>query len=113
MIKSTAGYRCKGRLQHCYYPNSTDGSPTDCYDHSDKIVSVEEECYQEINKDREECKCTKIEDFEYFQCPINDTPHCIHPELVCDGHAACDNSEDEVLTLECIEKLARNFQVVV
>ena len=43
----------------------------------------------------------------YFQCPIHKILHYIHPELICDGHAVCDNSEDEVLTHECITKLTK------
>ena len=105
-----AGYRCKGRHQHCYYPSSSPKFwlPDNCYDRSDQIVRIDEGCSQEINKDKDECQCQKTKDEKnYFQCPINHSPHCIHPKLVCDGHPACDNSEDESLSQECIEKLTK------
>ena len=30
-----------------------------------------------------------------FQCKVNDLLHCLHPQLVCDGHPQCDDAEDE------------------
>ena len=39
---------------------------------------------------------------------MNGTLHCIHPDLVCDGHPVCDNNEDEKIgTLCSIEKLIK------
>ena len=33
--------------------------------------------------------------------------HCIHHDLVCDGHPACDEAEDEELDEECVKKLMK------
>ena len=75
-----------------------------CADKSDKVFAPDEDCSQKVDEENpEECQCNSY----YFPCRINDTLQCIHPELVCDGHAACDNSEDEVLTPDCIEKLTK------
>ena len=59
-----------------------------------------------INDEIEKCKaCTNP---QYFQCYMNGTLHCIHPDLVCDGHPVCDNNEDEKIgTLCSIEKLIK------
>ena len=38
---------------------------------------------------------------------ISKEPHCIHPDLVCDGQRTCDMGEDEELTTECYDKLVR------
>ena len=104
----SVGHRCTGRQQQCYYPESPNPYMIKyCEDHSDQILSA---CSQEIDKENpDQCHCHKTKDDEksYFPCPVNKTIHCIHPELVCDGHAACDNSEDEVLNQECIEKLTK------
>ena len=48
------------------------------------------------------CSACTHPDFK-FQCEVNGTSKCLHPDLVCDGHAMCDNAEDEELTSECIE----------
>jgi len=34
-----------------------------------------------------------------FTCKISGKDHCLHPHLVCDGHALCDRGEDEQCSL--------------
>ena len=51
--------------------------------------------------------CRACTNTSYFRCNISGEPHCIHPELVCDGQKTCDMGEDEELTTECIDKLVR------
>lgn len=40
-----------------------------------------------------------------FTCKISGRDHCLHPNLVCDGHPVCDDGSDEKLSPNCIEKL--------
>ena len=55
-----------------------------------------------------EDNCKACTNPDYFNCTINNVPSCIPPQLVCDGHVACDNSEDEDLNnQDCLEKLTR------
>ena len=42
-----------------------------------------------------------------FTCKISGKEHCLHPDLVCDGHPVCDDGSDEQLTPDCIQKLLR------
>ena len=37
--------------------------------------------------------CLACTNSSYFQCPLSG--QCVHPELVCDGHPACQHAEDE------------------
>ena len=39
--------------------------------------------------------CEACTNSAYFNCPVNGEPHCLHPDLECDGHPQCDNAEDE------------------
>ena len=49
--------------------------------------------------------CDACTNPEYnFTCEIGGVKHCINPVLLCDGHPACDDGSDELLS-ECIEKL--------
>ena len=42
--------------------------------------------------------CQACTDKSYnFTCNIRGEEHCLHPELVCDGHSVCDGGEDELL----------------
>merc|ERR1719438_332394 len=99
----------------CVYPGRGDT----CDDHSDATFTQNTTCSPELGEVRQQlCKescanstmdnCTACTNSDYFNCTINNVPSCIHPELVCDGHAACDNSEDEDLNdPECRENLTR------
>ena len=112
------GHRCSGRIQQCVFPERSEPDLSiTCQDYSDAIIPIDTKCSPSLGKiKREQChnscsnkteNCEACTNPEYFHCTINKTPHCIHPELVCDGHAACDNAEDEELTPECIEKLIK------
>ena len=50
--------------------------------------------------------CQACTNKSYFHCKINGEEHCLHPELVCDGHSVCDEGEDEQLP-GCYDKLVR------
>jgi len=89
-----------------------------CDDHSDATFPLNTKCsqehyIQELCKESCETKtdnCDACTNPSYFKCNIDNVPSCIHPELVCDGHAACDNAEDEDLDnpeLECFKKLTK------
>ena len=39
--------------------------------------------------------CKACANPEYFHCKKDNVSVCMHPELECDGHPQCDNSEDE------------------
>ena len=39
--------------------------------------------------------CEACSNENYFHCNSSEVHHCIHPELVCDGHPQCPNFEDE------------------
>ena len=42
--------------------------------------------------------CQACTDKSYnFTCNISGEEHCLHPDLVCDGHSVCDGGEDELL----------------
>ena len=174
------GHRCKGGLQHCFYPAyqrwdyDTDSKyyKLSCSDFSDQVHVVGSQCIAETyteewcrqfcpedqywnkygigsriftngglqilrGKDCNICKnvagwlseqnssaildphncqkscgnpsynCTACTNPDYrFQCNINKVLHCIHPELLCNGHPDCDQAEDEMLDQpDCIEKL--------
>ena len=65
------------------------------------IIGFGERC----TKRSKHCQaCTKT---SYILCNRDKEPHCIHPDLVCDGVRTCDLGEDEELTTECIDKLVR------
>merc|ERR1719232_1903116 len=115
------GFRCKGTNMECVYPGS--GWADTCDDHSDATFSQNTTCSPELGEVRQQlCKescanstmdnCKACTNSDYFNCTINNVPSCIHPELVCDGHAACDNSEDEDLNdPECRENLTRSGNI--
>ena len=48
--------------------------------------------------------CQACTNPDYFHCKIDGEQHCLHPELVCDGHVHCDPATDEALTDACIER---------
>ena len=51
--------------------------------------------------------CVACSNSSYFSC--FKSGHCIHPELVCDGHPQCPNGEDENLDLDnCHKKYIEN-----
>ena len=54
---------------------------------------------------RQKCKdsCSGIHN---FTCKISGIEHCISDSLLCDGHPACDEAEDEDLTI-CYDKLVK------
>merc|ERR1719394_1450465 len=100
----------------CVYGSNT------CDDHSDATFSQNTTCSPELGEAKQKlCKescdmktynCIACTNPDYFNCNINNVPSCIHPELVCDGHAACDNSEDEDLNdPECRENLTRSGNI--
>ena len=39
--------------------------------------------------------CNACTNEKYFHCNSSEIHHCIHPDLVCDGHPQCPNNEDE------------------
>ena len=53
--------------------------------------------------------CAACTDPEYdFTCNIGGVKHCLHPDLICDGHQTCDDGSDETLTSDCINKLVKD-----
>ena len=114
------GFRCKGRKMRCVYP----GSRLDetCDDHSDTIFPQNTTCSAKLGTvgiqlckkscDIQTDNCKACTNPDYFNCTIKNVPSCIPPELVCDGHHACDNLEDEDLNdPECREKLTRSGNI--
>ena len=106
------GHRCKGMYQQCVYGDSA------CSDKSDQVFEVDTVCSEKLGEvKRNQCQdsCAEKEDNcqacsnpNYPRCSINNILHCIHPDLVCDGHAACDDAKDEELTFKCIDKLTKS-----
>ena len=82
-----AGHRCKGRLQHCYYPYSRYHTDRKCSDKSDEVFSVEDVCTQNKSKENSEL-CLNISfnqtDYTEPQCPLSKAHLCIHPKPVCE-----------------------------
>ena len=59
------------------------------------------DCYSSCKSPGPGCEaCTNG---TYLQCTRDGTKVCLHPELLCDGHAQCDQAEDENLD-SCYDK---------
>ena len=95
-------FRCKGAIQHCYWPLSNNPAlESTCRDLSDRVFDSTKPCPDfpdHICIDS--CKdqgpgCRACTNPAYVSCNKSNT--CIHPSLRCDGHPQCEHGEDEVL----------------
>ena len=78
---------------------------TICSDKSDQKYQQNTTCPNtKSNKKNKHCQdscstpgnsCTACTNLNYFLC----SGHCLHPDLVCDGHAQCEEGEDEDIKL--------------
>ena len=105
-------FRCKGAIQHCYWPKSNnDDWPKTCRDLSDRVFDVgqpcsdtpDDICWDSCKKPG--LKCTACTNSTYFNCYQSNT--CIHPSLYCDGHPQCEHGEDEDLD-KCKTEYTKN-----
>ena len=110
------GKRCKGTIQHCYWPLSNDNNTewqSTCRDLSDRVFDSERLCPDSPDQIcLDSCNdpatgCTACTNTSYFSCTKSNT--CIHPSLYCDGHPQCEHGEDEVLENCKNEYILRNL----
>ena len=56
--------------------------------------------------------CVACSNEKYPRCLKNNVPVCYHPDLWCDGHPTCDNTQDEPITdYKCYQTLLRKGEV--
>ena len=87
----------------CNNKSRKNSFPWACDSPYDQILNEKE--YNDPHNCKDSCAkpsqdCISCSNPEYFTCDINGQRHCIHPQLVCDGHPQCDGGEDEENCLE-------------